>query len=138
MVRSIAMCLAIFIVQPAWEIGHGIVAADRGLDEASPTSQENERSMTTQFRHVVGFVTASDGEPIVGASVLPHSLDRPSKPIDQIGIITDPQGHYRWLLLPGRYSITVWKAGFQRATKSTVVEVAGDARLDFVLEAVNQ
>ena len=83
---------------------------------------------------LVGVVTGPGGTPVVDASVSPQSLDRPGNPISQIGIITDVHGRYQWVLVPGRYAITVYREGFQRATQTITLAPGEPARLDFVLD----
>jgi hypothetical protein len=133
--RKLVTWFPICVIQVVfWGAANTNVFAASGLDEPVTMEKNVENPTTAKFEALVGVITGPDGKPVVGAWVNPQSLDHPSNPVSDIGIITDAQGHYQWLLLPGRYSITVYREGFQRVTQTIVIEVGEPARLDFVLE----
>lgn len=98
------------------------------------STETTAQAKAANFESLTGAVTDPAGRPVAGASVNARSLDHPGNPVSEIGIITDAEGHYRWLLLPGRYSITVSRDGFRPVTQSTVIKMGEPANLNFVLK----
>jgi len=82
---------------------------------------------------IEGFVNDSDGEPLVGVTVVAveqnTSLTR--------GAVTDEDGNYRILSLPrGTYNVTASYVGFQSVEKQDITIAIGQIlRLDFELSA---
>ena len=83
---------------------------------------------------IVGRITDTRGQPIVGALVQPRSLDDPSPPIPEIAIVSDDNGRYTWQLSPGSYELSVSADGYRGMTKLTKVKAGQAATLDFTLE----
>jgi hypothetical protein len=83
---------------------------------------------------VIGYVTARDGSPIVGALVQPQALDVPRPPIPDLAVLTNSEGWYQWRLFPGTYTLVVSAQGYQSAAQVVTVHAGETARLDFTLE----
>lgn len=132
--REICLSLAVAVTLLLLNVFFILRSPANGAKPIVTSEEESETPMTASLEALVGVVTGPGGIPVIDASVNPQSLDHPSNPISHIGIITDAQGRYRWLLLPGRYSITVYKEGFRRATQTIAIAAGEPARLDFVLE----
>ena len=109
---------------------------------SSGCSYSNEDSPVTSTGQVgigsvegiVGRITDTRGQPIVGALVQPRSLDDPSPPIPEIAIVSDDNGRYTWQLSPGSYELSVSADGYRGMTKLTKVKAGQAATLDFTLE----
>lgn len=72
----------------------------------TPDSSNNTRINGQNFEGVTGLVTM-DGRPIVNVRIQAKSLDKPSRPIPEIAIITNKEGRYKWPLIAGKYEISV-------------------------------
>ena len=83
---------------------------------------------------VTGLVTTSDNLAVEGAFIQPKSLDDPAPPIPEMAVLSNRQGRYTWLLLPGNYRISVSVKGCQTAFRRVVIEAGKMAEADFVLQ----
>ena len=90
-----------------------IVGGDRPVSSDDPTTPPARGAV---MGTVTGVVTSGAGRPVVGAAVLPKSLDEPSAPIPELAVTTDAAGRYSWRLRPGRYELTV-REGQSSATQ---------------------
>jgi Carboxypeptidase regulatory-like domain len=85
------------------------------------------------YQALSGAVTDQAGHPIASASVNVQAID-PGISVSDIQVVTDNRGNYRWLLLPGRYSVSVGKDGFERITHTITIQPGQDAHIDFILK----
>ena len=83
---------------------------------------------------IEGTVTAADGTPVAGASVLAESLDQPAQRIPEIAILTDESGRYLWPLSPGRYRISISAEGHPPSADTATVEAGQRTTLSFTLK----
>lgn len=72
---------------------------------------------------VRGQVRTADGSPVVDAVVQVRSLDDPPRLVPELAVTTDQDGHYRWLLRPGRYELSVAPSPGAAPVTSPAVEV---------------
>lgn len=84
---------------------------------------------------VSGKVSSATYGPIVGAGVVPKSLDDPPAAVPELWVSTDQDGGYEWSLPPGRYALTVRVDGYKPDTQETKVGNGEVVTLDFFLEA---
>jgi hypothetical protein len=82
---------------------------------------------------VEGRVTTSGGGPVAGAFVQAESLDRPSRLVPEVAILTREDGRYLWPLSPGTYRISVSAEGYRPAAGRATVRAGRLARLDLAL-----
>jgi hypothetical protein len=82
---------------------------------------------------VEGRVISEDGKPMAELLVQAASLDQPSKPIPELGVLTGEDGRYFWPLSPGRYRISVAAEGYQPASGDATVEPGRRATLNLTL-----
>lgn len=80
-----------------------------------------------------GRVTEEGGAPVVGALLVPTSLDEPSPAIPELAVLTDHDGRYSWRLPPGRYELRVTADGFVPAARTASVGAGETTELDFTL-----
>lgn len=80
-----------------------------------------------------GSVRDEAGKPVVGAMVVPRSLQRPGPAIPELAILTDDSGRYAWPLPPGSYELVVTADGHQVAQRRGSVTEGTLTTLDIVL-----
>jgi len=68
---------------------------------------------------LTGRVVADDGSPIVGAMIVPRSLQVHGPPIPEMATLSDADGSYVWPLPTGAYEVSVSAAGYQSAVQRT-------------------
>ena len=73
------------------------------------------------------------GQPIPEVSIEAQSLDTPTRPIPEVMIVTDEQGHYRWRLFSGHYMISAIAEGYRKERQSIEVRKGKASTLDFIL-----
>lgn len=107
-----------------------VVGGDRPVSSDDPgQSASRDAVMGT----VTGVVTRG-AAPVVGAAVLPRSLDDPSQPIPELAVETDADGRYSWRLRPGRYELAVHEGEGEAVVTRPVTVTAGEtATLDITL-----
>lgn len=118
-------------------IGIGNVMPTSIGDPNSAVNNRNARSNKNVFEGVKGRVSI-DGEPLVGALIEAKSLDRPSRMIPEIAILSDDYGNYRWPLTAGRYRMTARLDHYRAPSKLVVVEVGTAATINFRMVPVRR
>ncbi len=88
----------------------------------------------TRWGGVDGRVTTPDGRPISDVSIRPESADTPPQPVPEKNFLTDEQGQYALLLLPGRYTLTFVADGYRDGTATVTVTHEHRAVLNTVLD----
>lgn len=79
---------------------------------------------------VVGRLLRSQERPVAGAMISATSLDRPSKPVPDIAILTDAEGVFAWPLRAGTYRLAAVTDGRSIATAVVTVEPGEVTRVD--------
>ena len=79
---------------------------------------------------VVGRVVLLDGQPLVGAWIVAHSLDDPARPIPDLAILSDASGRFVWPLRAGRYRLAALVDGQEIAVASVVVQTGQVTSVD--------
>jgi len=103
--------------------------------DALATNTDELESSSRQREGIVGRVIDASARPVVGASIIPESMDKPQKQIPEILIITDADGRYMWLsLAPGHYRFTVVIKGHKPVTLPAQVKRGALTTLDFILK----
>lgn len=80
---------------------------------------------------VVGRLLRPQGRPVAGAVISATSLDRPSKPVPDIAILTDAEGVFAWPLRVGTYRLAAVTDGRPIATAVVKVEPGEVACVEF-------
>lgn len=63
-----------------------------------------------------------------------ESLDQPSRPIPELGVLTGKDGRYFWPLSPGRYRISVSAEGYQSASGTATFKAGERATLNLTMQ----
>jgi hypothetical protein len=79
---------------------------------------------------VEGVITDAAGKPLVGAVVMPKSVDTPPKAVPEMAVFTNEQGRYRWTLAPGKYVLSVSHNGVVTESEPITVTESQPATLD--------
>ena len=106
--------------------------AQGGL-ERSLSSEGLAGSQIRIAEGVVGTVTLPDGSPLMGAMIVPRSMDDAGPAIPEIAILSDRHGNYVWPLRAGVYELTVSADGYRTATRVIKVDAEKIVELDFLL-----
>jgi hypothetical protein len=102
-------------------------------DTQALSAEMTAKANAATYQALSGAVTDQAGHPIASASVNVQAID-PGISVSDLQVVTDARGNYRWLLLPGRYSISVGKDGFERITHTITIQPGQDAYRNFVLK----
>lgn len=104
-------------------------------DPHEPVSSYVDPGETAQelAEGVTGRITTDDGSPVVGAMIVPESLEADAPPIPEIAITSDVNGEYEWPLPPGSYEVSVIADGYQNETKQATFGADEVATVDFKL-----
>lgn len=79
---------------------------------------------------VVGRLVRPPRQPIAGAMIQATSLDSPAKPVPEIAILTNADGHFTWPLRPGSYRLAAVVEGRELAEATVRIEPGRITRLD--------
>lgn len=113
--------------------GCGMAGHDLDRSVSSPPGEQPQaRSLV---RGLVGRITFPGGEPVEGAVVAvqsPEGIAGP--PVPDMAIVSDPNGHYVWPLLPGRYEVMVRYRDRTAPGRVVTVREGEVTHEDFVLE----
>jgi hypothetical protein len=114
----------------------GARGSARAFDDAdTPVSSDGaEPASGALHEGVAGRVAHADGTPAPGVTIGVRSLDVPSPPIPEIGILTDPDGRYAWPLQPGAYVLWPISDDFEAVPGRADVRAGELSRLDFILK----
>jgi hypothetical protein len=80
-----------------------------------------------------GSVRNESGEPVVGALVVPRSLQSAGPAIPELAILSNEAGRFAWPLQPGPYELTVTAEGYEPARGRGDVTQGKVTTIDFVL-----
>lgn len=80
-----------------------------------------------------GSVRDESGKPLVGALVVPRSLQSAGPAIPELAILSNEAGRYAWPLPPGLYELAVTADGYEPARRRGDVTQGKVTSIDFVL-----
>lgn len=80
---------------------------------------------------IYGRVLDPQGAPISGAAV---TIPRGTSPVPERAALTDENGNYNWVLVPGIYTVQVNATGFQTAQADANTRQQAQVELDFTLK----
>jgi hypothetical protein len=83
---------------------------------------------------VEGVITDATGKPVAGAVVMPKSAEIPPQSVPEKAVFTDQQGHYKWILAPGKYTFSVSYNGVVMETEAIAATEALPAKLNVSLK----
>lgn len=110
-----------------------VAAGCRDPQQAVVSSSDQATDAGSREEGVEGRVTSESGEPVADILVQAQSLDQPSKPIPELGVLTGEDGRYFWPLSAGRYRISVSPEGYQPFSGDVTVEAGQRATLNLTL-----
>jgi Carboxypeptidase regulatory-like domain len=111
----------------------GASAAPGGMD--SPVQGQPGQPGGPAVGSVVeGVVTDASGKPVVGASVVPQSVDTPPQAVPELGVFTNEQGHFSWSLQPGKYVFAINANGVTTTTEPVTVSKDQPAKVNVTLK----
>lgn len=107
--------------------------APESLDDPVSSYDEPRNNVPMLQEGVTGRITAADGRPVVGAMIVPKSLEEDPPAIPEIAITSNADGVYEWALPPGRYEMSVIADGFESETKRVTLGAEEVETVDFHL-----
>lgn len=118
-------------------IGAGSVMAGSINNQNNPLDNRDGSSEKYTLKGIKGRVSVN-GTPLNGTLIEAKSLDRPTRMIPEIAILSDDSGNYRWPLPPGRYIMTARLDHYWSQSKSVVVETEKAATVNFVMMPIRR
>jgi hypothetical protein len=86
-------------------LGAALVLAACGDASVSVASGDQPGNSSAAARGTLSGTVTAAGKTVVGAMIVPTSLETPPAAVPEMAVMSDTQGHYSWSLPPGRYSV---------------------------------
>lgn len=91
----------------------------------------NHQPLPAGRTRIYGRVLNPQGAPISGAAI---TIPRGTSPVPERAALTDKNGSYSWVLLPGIYTVQVNATGFQTAQGDANTQQQAQFELNFTLQ----
>lgn len=114
-----------------------IPAASTPMDDDTVTidltnpAPPNQLPLPAGRTRIYGRVVDPQGAPVSGAAV---TIPRGTSPVPERAALTDENGNYNWVLLPGIYTVQVNATGFQSAQADGNTQQQSQVELNFTLK----
>ncbi|NML16811.1 carboxypeptidase-like regulatory domain-containing protein [Azohydromonas caseinilytica] len=125
-----ARCLA--ALAPAALVALAGCAVSKQPVSVDVGSEAQAGSLVPSASGAVGRVVDAHGRPVAQAVIEARSLERPPRPLPQIGVLSGADGRFRWPLPPGRHAL---RARLGEMVSCEVAAAADDGVATLVLEA---
>lgn len=99
-------------------------------EDDTPVSDDDAGEPAGIRQGAAGSVVSASGGAVAGAMVVARSIDRPSRPVPEIAVLSGEDGRFAWPLPPGRYELSALVGGRTGPAVAVTVPDGGMVRVE--------